>query len=59
MKSFLLNAGALLSWASTAHSLTYTNVSEVPLYGQSPPVFPSRAFQWCSSILPLLYTDVV
>lgn len=42
MKTFLSGAGALLSLASCLNALTYTNVSEVPLYGQSPPVYPTR-----------------
>ncbi|GIZ42120.1 hypothetical protein CKM354_000540000 [Cercospora kikuchii] len=41
MKGVVSAAGALLSLASTAHCIGYTNVSEVPLYGQSPPVYPT------------------
>jgi hypothetical protein len=45
MRSFITAAGVLLSVASTAQAIGYTNESEVPLYGQSPPVYPTRKFQ--------------
>ncbi|PIB03026.1 putative beta-glucosidase M [Cercospora beticola] len=41
MKGVVSAAGALLSLASTARCIGYANVSEVPLYGQSPPVYPT------------------
>ncbi|USW53776.1 Putative glycoside hydrolase, family 3, glycoside hydrolase family 3 domain, immunoglobulin [Septoria linicola] len=41
MKGLISNAGALLSLVATARSISYTNESEVPLYGQSPPVYPT------------------
>ena len=41
MKTFAV-AGAAL--AAGANALTYTNVSEVPLYGLSPPVYPTREY---------------
>lgn len=41
---FLSGAGASLSLTSCSKALTYTNVSEVPLYGLSPPVYPTRQY---------------
>ncbi|KAF2163824.1 glycoside hydrolase family 3 protein [Zasmidium cellare ATCC 36951] len=41
MKTFASAAGALLSLTFCSNALTYTNVSEVPLYGLSPPVYPT------------------
>ncbi|KAK4627434.1 putative beta-glucosidase M [Fulvia fulva] len=41
MKAIAASAGALLSIASSANALSYTNASEVHLYGQSPPVYPT------------------
>ncbi|KAF7188364.1 putative beta-glucosidase M [Pseudocercospora fuligena] len=41
MKLSSAKAGALLSLAALADCQGYTNVSEVPLYGQSPPVYPT------------------
>lgn len=54
MKTFLLNTGALLSFASTAQTISYTNVSEVPLYGLSPPVYPTRESGGSSTIIAWL-----
>ncbi|SMR50514.1 unnamed protein product [Zymoseptoria tritici ST99CH_1E4] len=37
----LLQAGALLLQVPSVDAIAYTNVSEIPLYGQSPPVYPT------------------
>lgn len=45
---------SVLALTGTVSGLTYTNVSEVPYYGLSPPVYPSRTsglFFRTSSIL--------
>lgn len=34
----------VLALASIASGLSYTNVSEVPYYGLSPPVYPTRKY---------------
>lgn len=42
---------ALLALSSVCLGQGYTNESEVPFYGQSPPVYPSRKYQSLKFVL--------
>lgn len=42
MRPFAVLCWAALSTTELCAGQGYTNKSEVPLYGQSPPVYPSR-----------------
>ena len=44
MKSSSILALSVALFSGPSLSQGYTNQSEVPLYGQSPPVYPSRKF---------------
>jgi beta-glucosidase len=53
MKYFDALALSLALFPNVAFSQGYTNESEVPLYGLSPPVYPSREF--CISFHTSIY----
>lgn len=49
MKGFVGSLAVLLSVAVEVSAISYTNVSEVPFYGLSPPVYPTRkSYLWAT-----------